>query len=291
MKNFNDDLNEAFLVGSKNDFNKNRLEQLCASEGIELEAFAPKTVKAIKNKVIPLRQNYLEGLIRSKTINNFSAGAGGGKTYTVLGTCVAMATATRFLYWKAETPVKIVYIDAEMPEEDIQERLFQFSEGFNGEQLELLDNNLSVMNTDDIGLNIPDLTSEIGQGIVEHYAKDAQVLVLDNFISVLSETDDKDPLKMKEFTNWLRKLRSSGLAVITVNHTVKSGDRMGSSILDTFNDLTIDLKAPTVKKNEEPKEHIEWVFSKARHRNAENKRTIPFKFSVTNNGVIFNVVR
>ena len=60
---------------------------------------------------------------------------------------------------------------------------------------------------------------------------------------------------MKAFTNWLRKLRSSGLAVITVNHTVKSGDRMGSSILDTFNDLTIDLKVRNFRLQELPEHH------------------------------------
>jgi hypothetical protein len=289
MKDFNEILNEEFL-SIQDDKNKKNLEHLCALADFDLSAFQPKSAKKIKEKNIPLRENYLGKLIRSKTINNFSAGSGVGKTYTTLGACVAMTTATEFLYWKADKPIKVVYIDAEMPEEDIQERLQQFSNGFSGEQLRLLDNNLSVMNTDDIGLNIPDLTSEVGQGIVEYYAQDAQVLILDNFISVLSETDDKDPLKMKAFTNWLRKLRSSGLAVITVNHTVKSGDRMGSSILDTFNDLTIDLKTPTIKKNEEPKEHIEWIFSKARHRSAQNKRTIPFKFAVTNNGVIFNVM-
>ena len=110
----------------------------------------------------------------------------------------------------------------------------------------------------------------------------------------MEDVDDTDVKAMKFFLKWLKKLRFEGITVITVNHSVKNGDRKGSVILDTYNDLIIDLKKPKVdNRKKEPmidNGQIEFVFSKARHLTHEERKMILYILSITEGGFDYQVM-
>jgi putative DNA primase/helicase len=272
-------------------FNEAQLTERCRAAGINLQKFKPQKAGDLRMKDIKERERLLGYLIQSQMIVNFSAPSGICKSWLAMYLCVGMVTAGVCLDLKAPRPRKIVYLDAEMPEIDAKTRMECFSKGLTGKELELFDNNFEILNIDGSGQQLPDLTSELGQHIVFHHCKDADVLVIDNFISVFPETDDKDTLKMKKFTDWLRDLRASGLTVLTINHTTKDLKRLGSVILDTYNDVTIDIREAeadkTGPKKGIKKDYLSFIFSKARHLTQEQKQTINFKFGIDDSGVKF----
>lgn len=287
MKNINEIVKSSPALRNKDSFNENQLTELCKSEGIDLKKFKPQMAGDLKKKTLKPREEYLGYLIQSQTIVNFNAPSGICKTWLAMCACTAIATGGECFDWKAQKPRKIVYLDAEMPEVDTQSRVHCFSNGLSAESLRLFDQNFQIMNVDGAGQDLPDLTGELGQRIVEHYCKTADVLVIDNFISVFPETDDKDTLRMKQFTSWMRKLRAAGITVITINHTTKDLKRLGSVVLDTYNDVTVDIREPEVRKGQPKKDYLHLVFDKGRHLTPEQKQTICFKFAIGDSGVKF----
>ncbi|NMH61271.1 AAA family ATPase [Alteromonas ponticola] len=291
MKNVSAMFSDCPVYQDKDSFNYHQLSEECKTEGIQLNKFLPRSAGELKKKVLPERDNYLGYLIQSQSIVNLNAPSGVCKTWLAMALCTAIATGGECINWKATSPRRIVYLDAEMPEADIQGRVVSFSKGLSGQALNLFDRNFRILNLDGAGEPLPDLTSELGQKIVEYHCKDADVLVIDNLISVLTDTDDQDVLRVKQFTSWLRKMRGSGKTIITINHTTKDLKRLGSVVLDTYNDVTVDIREPVLKKGEDKKDYLHLIFAKGRHLTPEQKKTIHFKFSIDERGVKFWQIR
>ena len=287
MKNIKEIIKTSPELKDINSFNEAQLIQLCLVAGIDLLKFTPQSAGDIRKKILKEREYLLGYLIQSQMIVNFSAPSGLCKSWLAMYLCATMATAGECLDLKAPKARKVVYLDAEMPEVDAKNRMGGFAKKYSDHELKLFDSNFTIINVDGAEQELPDLTTELGQHIISHHCKGADVLVIDNYISVFPDTDDKDTIRIKQFTNWLRQLRASGLTIITINHTTKDLKRLGSVVLDTFNDLTIDIREPEVKKGQPKKDYLLWIFSKARHLTAEQKTTINFKFSINDDGVNF----
>lgn len=287
MKNIEGIINTLHELKDMKNIDEAQLINRCFSAGIDLQKFKPQQAGDLRKKTLKAREDLLGYLIQSQMIVNFSAPSGICKSWLAMYLCMVIATAGECFGLKAPKARKVVYLDAEMPEVDAKNRIENFSMGLSGHELELFDSNFTIINVDGTEQELPDLTTELGQHIVSHHSKSADVLVIDNYISVFPETDDKDTIKIKQFTNWLRQLRASGLTIITINHTTKDLKRLGSVVLDTFNDLTVDIREPEVKKGQPKKDFLLWIFSKARHLTAEQKNTINFKFSINEDGVNF----
>lgn len=287
LKNIKEMIKSSPALQNKDCFNEHQLQELCKAEGIDLKKFKPQKARELKSKKLKPREEYLGYLIQSQTIVNFNAPSGKCKTWLAMCICRAIATGGTCFNWKAPKPRVVVYLDAEMPEVDSQNRAHCFSTGIPEEEVLLFDQNFEFMNIDGCGQELPDLTTELGQKIVEHHTKHADVLVIDNFISVFPESDDQDVQRMKLFTKWLRSMRAKGLTIITINHTTKDLKRLGSVVLDTYNDITVDIRDPIVRKGQPNKDYLHMIFDKGRHLTSEQKETICFKFSIGDEGVNF----
>lgn len=259
---------------------------------VDIEKLAPITMSELWEMEIDKREELLGNLILSKTINNVSAPAGLGKTNVCLSIAAAIASGGRFLKWEATVASKVLYIDGEMLLEDLKNRTQKYAGGLSENQKELMKENLYFVNCERIQSDFPSLVTEFGQDLIYYYIvkTGAKVVVLDNLTSLLGDTDLSDTVLMKFLLKWKKELRYQGVTVITVNHTVKNGDRQGSVVLDTYNDLTIDLRAPKLVRGEEDKGEIEFVFSKARHLSHEDKQTIRYRLSIDDNGFDYQVL-
>lgn len=280
---------------TKDEFNFKQLESECLSEGIDIKKCMPIAAGDFLARQFEPRVSILGELLTTQMIANITAPSGLGKSWCAMAVSSAITTGGEFMGYEAPQARKVCYLDAEMPAVDMQSRMRCLMNGLTAPQKELFCSNFYVVNTALIGQDLPDLTTELGQKMVQQFVKTAgaDVLVIDNLISVFTEADDQDPEAMKKFTNWLRELRSSGLTVITINHTTKEGKRLGSVLLDTYNDLILDIREPkkdSKTKNDPPKNYINMIFSKARHLNSEQKKTIAFQFNVTDFGVQYQRV-
>ena len=93
---------------------------------------------------------------------------------------------------------------------------------------------------------------------------------------------------MKAFLQWLKNLRYAGYTVITINHMTKSGARCGSVVLDTYNDMTIDLTAEI--KNKEKTGNTRFTCAKSRHLSASQKQGFLYRYDDDESGQTFTLV-
>ena len=72
---------------------------------------------------IPPRRHVLRPILPEKGLVMLFAPRGVGKTYVALAMAYAIATAGRFLTWSAPTPRSVLYVDGEMPANEMQDRM------------------------------------------------------------------------------------------------------------------------------------------------------------------------
>jgi hypothetical protein len=191
---------------------------------------------------IPPREVLLETadkkspILFAQSINQIFAWRGTGKTNIAFGVAHALATGGQFLRWRAPRPVKVLYVEGELPAYQMQERISQI--------VGKTDGNLRIITLDKQPQHeIPSLASPLGQTLLEEALGDAQVLVLDS-ISTLFNIATNDEENWLSIQNWFKRMRSKGLCIIFLHHAGKSGLQRGSSKSEDLLDISIKLSRP-----------------------------------------------
>lgn len=215
---------------------------------VDLDGLKMMNSGELLKTTIAKREELLGHLVLSRTINNISGEAGLGKSTITMAICAAIATAGKFLKWEAKTPSRVLYVDGEMLLSDLKTRIKKMCHQMDVNQKLLFMENLIFLNGEFCADGLPSLLTQEGQTLIELKLLEskAKVIVLDNLTSLLPDCDSADTVAMKAFLQWLKNLRYAGYTVITINHMTKSGARCGSVVLDTYNDMTIDLTAECV---------------------------------------------
>lgn len=239
---------------------------------------------------IPEREELLGHLVLSRTINNVSGEAGLGKSTITMAVCAAIATAGKFLKWEAKAASRVLYVDGEMLLSDLKTRIKKICHQMDVNQKLLFMENLIFLNGELCIDGLPSLLTREGQMLLELKLLEsrAKVIVLDNLTSLLPDADSADTVAMKAFLQWLKNLRYAGYTVITINHMTKSGARCGSVVLDTYNDMTIDLTAEI--KNKERTGNTRFTFAKSRHLSASQKQGFLYRYDDDESGQTFTLV-
>lgn len=199
--------------------------------------------KKIKAREVLMETRAGVPVFYKQSINQLWAWRGTGKTYVVLGMVRALVRGEKFLTWSAKRKVKVLYVEGEIPEHQMQERLRQVvgkSDGY-----------LRIITLDEQPDNeIPSLLTEYGRKLVEEALADAEVLVLDSISTLFNfATNEEEP--WLEVMAWLKKLRSKGLCIIFLHHAGKSGIQRGSSKSEDLLDVSIKLAQPEDYRIEE----------------------------------------
>jgi AAA domain/CHC2 zinc finger len=150
---------------------------------------------------------------------------GVGKTWFALATAQSLSTGGKLGDYQAHTPVKVLYIDGEMPPDLMRDRCDGL-QGSNG-QLEFLNHEILFERSGKV-LNItrPEIQEAITQRCVKSKVK---VLVLDN-LSTLARGMRENEADSWELVNpWLLDLRRRKIAVVIVHHAGRSGEMRGTS--------------------------------------------------------------
>jgi putative DNA primase/helicase len=149
---------------------------------------------------------------------------GVGKTWLALAIAQALSTGGKLGDWQAHEPVRVLYIDGEMPPDLMRGRC---------KGLEATNANLHFLNHeilfDRAGrvLNIanPVLQEAITMRCVTSGVK---VLILDNLSTLASGMKENEADSWELVNNWLLDLRRRKIAVVIVHHAGRSGEMRGT---------------------------------------------------------------
>lgn len=151
-----------------------------------------------------------------------------GKTYLGLAVAHSIAVGGGLLGWRADRPLRVLYVDGEMDPAELQTRLRQIDcaarQDCNGNP-DLMGDNLWIASHADHDTGFPDLSDEGGKGrkYIEAMLlrSTANVLFLDNLSSLCRSGIENDSESWVSMQNWLLGLRRRGVTVVMVHHTGK----------------------------------------------------------------------
>lgn len=192
--------------------------------------------------VLPPRGNLLSPIIQVQSVNMLYAWRGVGKTMIAIHMACAMASGRSFHTWQAPNPIKVLYLDGEMPAAEMQKR---FKTVIGSGLYPNAEDNIQIVTPDlNIANGMPNMSTEHGQERVMDLVNDADIVIVDN-ISTLShggkenEAESWEPLQA-----WALKVRAMGKSVLFVHHANKSGGQRGTSKKEDIMDTIIRLDHP-----------------------------------------------
>jgi hypothetical protein len=198
-------------------------------------------VRDFLDQEIPPPEYLLEPWIRKRGLSMIVAERGVGKTHCALGLAHAVATGSEFLGCSAPEPKKVLYLDGEMPLQDLQLRLQAIC---NGTGIEPLPEHFTIVPLELQEHGMPDLSTPEGQFDVSNLVDKADLVVVDN-ISTLCRTGEENAAEgWIPSQNWSLSLRARGKSVLWVHHAGRNGNPRGTSKREDVLDTVMLLERP-----------------------------------------------
>jgi DnaB-like helicase N terminal domain/AAA domain len=150
---------------------------------------------------------------------------GTGKTWFALAMAQALSTGGKLGDWKAPAPVKVLYVDGEMPPDLMRDRC----EGLaaSNDNLLFLNHEILFERTGKV-LNIAH--TEAQGAITAHCVNTGvNVVILDNLSTLASGMKENEADSWELVNPWLLDLRRRRIAVVIVHHAGRNGEMRGTS--------------------------------------------------------------
>jgi RecA-family ATPase len=191
---------------------------------------------------LPARTMVLDPILPTGGLGMLFAGRGIGKTHVALGIAWAVSTGGEFLRWRAPVPRDVLYVDGEMPQQALQDRLnaIRTVGNFRPEDGAF---RLLCMDRQELGLSI-NLADVKQQKIIDAQLDGTQFLVLDNLSTLMNGGPENDAESWDAMQAWLLQLRRRGMTVLVVHHAGRNGSARGTSKREDVLDTIIQLQHP-----------------------------------------------
>lgn len=223
---------------------RKRLEQARIDEQVKKHALVVHDFNDYVKMEFPKRETLIKlkgtdtPLFVASSINQIFAWRGTGKSMLAAKTAITHATGGEFLNWQATRPARTLYLDGEMPDDQVKDRLLMMTKNVGIEPGYL---RLVTVSQQNNGNGIPSLATPLGQRCVEDALGDTEVLVLDS-ISTLTWFSTNEEEEWIEFLAWLNRLRHQRkLSITFLHHAGKSGMQRGHSRSEDLLDLSLKL--------------------------------------------------
>jgi DNA polymerase III delta prime subunit len=210
---------------------------------------------------IPERQRYLPWL-PERGLAMVYGPRGVGKTQFMLGLATHLVTGQAYLGWEIPTAVGVLYIDGEMPLEELRQRAVQLSTQQSPTALHFLTGELVFTRLErDLVLTQEAMRLAIGTLLEAH--PEIRVIILDNISCLFSGISEDSKQDWEPMNAWLVRLRHRGLSVVLVHHAGKTGQQRGTSGRENVLDTVVALSYPP---NYDPRDgcHFHLHFTKTR---------------------------
>ncbi len=185
---------------------------------------------------IPPKEFILDPVLTTQSLTMLFASRGVGKTHVALGIAYAVASGGAFLRWQSPKPKRVLYLDGEMPATTMQSRL---AEIVNQSEYEPPSADYLRLVTPDLQEGpMPDISTEIGQEVLEPLLEDVELVIVDNLSTLVRSGKENESEGWLPVQGWALDLRRRGMSVVFVHHAGKSGAQRGTSkredVLDTI---------------------------------------------------------
>jgi hypothetical protein len=199
----------------------------------------------------PKREMVVAPFLPTASLAMVFAPTGTGKSWFALELALSVAKGSPFFEWDVPKARRVLYVDGEMPPQDIQERRVTLDPKPTP-SLKFLSNISLGLESTSLNLHEPKHQARI-DGYLASLPEEQRpaLIVFDNLSSLALGKDESSNSDLDGLLSWLIKLRGSGLAVLVVHHSGKDetkGQRGASRRIDLLNTV-IRL---TKKKSEDP---------------------------------------
>lgn len=206
---------------------------------------------------IPNREHLVFPWLRQRESAMIYAAPGVGKSLFALSLALAVAGGGKALgMWDAPKARRVLYIDGEMPVDDIQARARMLLPAAEGDPEAIRENlHVSARQFQHNGAIFTDLSDESSRETLIYKAKKGKVdlLILDN-LSTLATVDDENAAgEFNDTVKFLLRLKQEGIACILVHHSNKTGESYrGSSKIATTFEVIMRLEESSLKATDQP---------------------------------------
>ena len=248
------------------------------------EAILPPIIMdaaALLARTFKPRVHLLSPWLTTQSLTMIYARRGVGKTHMALGVAYALASGGEFLGWKATEPVRVLYLDGEMPGADLKDRLARI---ITNSTLEAPAGYLQIMTPDvqPLGM-LPNLYDREGQRAIDAVIDDAQVIIVDNLSCLVRGGKENEGESWQPVAEWALRMRSAGRSVIFIHHAGKGGQQRGTSKREDLLDTVISLRRPSDYTPDEGA-RFEVHFEKARALYGEDVDPIDARLQTMSDG-------
>ena len=217
-------------------------------------AFADSMVKSddlLVKKIKPPKA-ILYPWLRERSLNMIFAERGLGKSWLAMIIGVAI---TRRNYedlsvgpWFVKNQTGVLYVDGEMGEFDLKDRIKQIAEPLGKESRRYPLVTFSAPDYTEAHNESVNLNSAMWQDRFFNYLQDnrsIRVLILDNLASLCAGREENDNQQTSMLNQWFIKLRAAGITVVIIHHAGKTpGQQRGASALEDPLNNSIYLSKP-----------------------------------------------
>jgi len=242
---------------------------------------AAVTSSQLRNLKLTPRQKLLGDWLCEGDLGFIFAFRGTGKTWLSLAIAQAISTGGKLGDWQSHKPVKVLYLDSEMPPDLMRDR----SEGLETNDNLLFVNHDILFERSGMVLNITH--PETQQAITELCIKSgAKVLFIDNLSTCTSGMKENEADSWELVNNWLLDFRRRKIAVVIVHHAGRSGEMRGTSKREDAAFWVIALD--DVKKHSDDKRGARFVsrFTKPSRNSQEDVSAYKWHFVTEPSGEV-----
>lgn len=231
---------------------------------------------------IEKKEMILSPFLTTQGIVLIYAKRGVGKTHLSLAIAYAIACGGTFLKWKAPLPKRVLFLDGEMTQADMHERLRRISLTEDGPIP--TDDYFRLITPDLQSDPLPNLSRTEGREKINNLMDTFDVIIIDNLSSLVRSSCENEADSWQEIQDWLLELRKNGKSIILIHHAGKGGQQRGTSKREDVADTVICLKHPEGYRPEEGAS-FEVHFEKTRHFSGKDAESFLAKMVETDDGL------
>ena len=156
------------------------------------------------------------------------APTGVGKTYIMLYMAYSVAVGAPTIFvWDIPRRRPVTYIDGEMDQLTLQERLAEIAKSF----LPVMPDRgyMKIITPDQQPKFPPRINTKEGRARIEEHLQPGGFAVLDNIVTLCPGGDEKESEDWSVIQEWILYLRRNRISLFMVQHAGKSGDQIGTS--------------------------------------------------------------
>ncbi len=208
-------------------------------------------------EALPPRPVLIHGLAHDRDGLGLHGWRGLGKSLLLTHLSVNAAYGRDFLRWLIPEPVGVLYVDGEMPQQELQQRFAaaMLCDGIPDSDPPVP---LILLAADRFPAGLPSLAVKAGQSVVERALEKnpgVKLVVLDSVSTLCADPGATDSNSEESWTNsvgpWIHSLRRNGYTVLVVYHDGKNGKDRGTSAREDTMSQIVQITRPAGYRNGE----------------------------------------